>query len=215
MEKNIFFNSEDNTLTIKKNLLNSIWFECFGGIQKDILNITGKVINVKMDECLMISPTPFLSLLLTLTKAKEQNGCEINIFLPNDDAEKKRKFLNYCSRDGFIDIINDISENKYDAVKFNSYDVIGNDNFENIYKAQIIHLKECSNNIKEVVDKILNQINDSNLNINPSQKLYVNITIRNILQELIDNVDKHAYDKGDKYKYMALYIRMRYATDDK
>ncbi len=211
MENKLQFNSQNNTLYVEGNFFNNIWFENFGEIQDIILAIKSKQIIVNMKMTIFISPTPFLSLLLTLKKAKEENGCIIEIFLPEDKTIDGKKLLNFCSREGFMDIINCISEVKYCVSEANAYNVIGNENFENILKAHIFTLKAQENNIAEIVNTIIGQINESNLNINKNQKLYIIITIRNILQELIDNTDKHAYVEGNKY--IALYIRMRYSTD--
>lgn len=211
MENKLQFNLQDNTLYIARNFLNNTWFENFGEIQNSILTIKDEKIIVNMERTAFISPTPFLSLLLTLKKIKEENRCVVEIILPEDKTTDGKKLLNFCSREGFMDIINCISERKYSVSEANAYNVVGNENFENILKARIFSLKAQENNIQEIVNTIIGQINENNLNINKSQKLYITITIRNILQELIDNVDKHAYAEGNKY--IALYIRMRYSTD--
>jgi len=211
MDKKSIYDEKKNTLFIREALLNGTWFSEFGMIQSILLEKYDIKIIVDMRECFFISPTPFLSLLLTLKKIYHENNCLLEIMLPSDDTLEKKKFLNYCAREGFINIINEISEIKYDISKMNSYNVIGNENFENIYKACIMELDQNVNRIKEIVDKIIDEINDNNLNINKGSKLYLIITIRNILQELIDNVDRHAYNKGKKF--FALYIRMRYSTN--
>ena len=211
MENKLQFDLENNTLNIEGNFLNDIWFQCFGEIQQTLLKVRDEKIVVHMEKVVFISPTPILSLLLTLKKIKEENGCIVEILLPDDQSFDGKKILNFCSREGFMEIINSISEKKYSISQANAYNVIGNENFDNVLKAGIYTLKKDSNNIEEIVNGLIGQINGNKLNINKSQKLYITITIRNILQELIDNVDKHAYEGGNKY--VALYIRMRYATD--
>ncbi|MBD5540649.1 MAG: hypothetical protein HDR00_05560 [Lachnospiraceae bacterium] len=211
MDKKLMYDKKINNLFIRGALLNGAWFSEFGQVQSELLKTYNTKIVVDMQECYFVSPTPFLSLLLTLKKLYHENKCLLDIILPNDDTLEKQKFLNYCAREGFIDIINSISEKKYDVSKMNSYNVIGNENFEKIYKACIIELEQNENRVKEIVDKIIDEINENNLNINKGSKLYLMITIRNILQELIDNVDKHAYNQGKKF--FSLYIRMRYSND--
>lgn len=211
MENKLQFISENNTLRLEGNFLNNVWFQEFGEIQSFILKIEDEKIVVNMERVVFISPTPFLSLLLTLKKVKEENRCRVEIILPDDKNYDGKKILNFCSREGFMEIINSISEKKYCISQANAYNVIGSENFDNVLKACIFTLKAQENNIEEIVNKIIGEINENNLNINKSQKLYITITIRNILQELIDNVDKHAYEVGNKY--IALYIRMRYSTD--
>lgn len=211
MEKDLVYNEENNTLYINKEFLNSTWFLNFGIIQKKLLSMYDKKIRINMQDCLFISPTPFLSLLLTLRKIKQENNCTLEIELPQDDSLKKRKFLNYCSKEGFLDIINFLSEKKYEVSKYNSYNVIGNENFEYIYKARIFELEQNENKVENIVSGIIDEINQNNLNINKAQRLYIIVTIRNILHELIDNVDKHAYEK--ERKYFSIYIRVRNSTD--
>lgn len=211
MENKLQFISENNTLYIEGNFFNNVWFQNFGEIQSFILKMEDEKIVVNMEGIVFISPTPFLSLLLTLKKVKEENRCQIEIILPDDKNYDGKKILNFCSREGFMEIINSISEKKYCISQANAYNVIDSENFDNVLKACIFTLKAQENNIEEIVNKIIGEINENNLNINKNQKLYMTITIRNILQELIDNVDKHAYEVGNKY--IALYIRMRYSTD--
>lgn len=211
MDTKLIYDEETMTLFIKDAFTNGIWFSEFGKIQNELLKVHNADVKIDMGECYFISPSPFLSLLLTLTKMYYENSCVFNIILPNMDTLEKRKFLNYCSREGFLDLINNIAVNKYDVSETNAYNVIGNENFENIYKARIITLAEDSNDVKDIVDDIIKEINENNLNIDKGQKLYLTITIRNILQELIDNVNKHAYNEGKKL--FTLYIRMRYSTE--
>lgn len=211
MEKKIVYDEEKKVVFIGGALLNGSWFCEFGKVQSKLLDTYNTKIYVDMQECSFISPTPFLSLLLTLMKIYLENKCMIEVLLPDDNTLEKKKFLNYCSREGFLNIINEISMKKYEVSKMNAYNVIGNENFEKIYKACIIELESGDISIKEIVDQIIDEINENNLNINKNQKLYIIITIRNILQELIDNVYKHAYEQ--ERKIFALYIRIRYATD--
>ena len=74
-----------------------------------------------------------------------------------------------------------------------------------------MNMDESVIEIEEHVNELLHEINENNLNIDKEQKLYVVVALRNILQELIDNVNRHAYD--NEKKYYAIYIRMRYAND--
>lgn len=211
MEDKLQFDLQKKVLYIEGNFLNNIWFQNFGEIQQELLELKDSEIIVQMKNVIFISPTPLLSLLLTLKKIKEENGCSIEIELPEDTEENGKKVLNFCSREGFMGIINEISRKKYSISEANSYNVIGCENFNNVLKARIFALGETDNNIEEIVNTIIGEINENNLIINRNQKLYITITIRNILQELIDNVDKHAYKNENKY--IALYIRMRYSTD--
>lgn len=209
MDRKLMYDKEMNTLFIRGILLNGSWFSEFGQVQGELLKTYNMKIIVDMQECCFVSPTPFLSVLLTLKKLYHENNCLLNIVLPNDNTLEKRKFLNYCSREGFIDIINSISEKKYDVSKMNSYNVVGNENFEKIYRACIIELNESENRVREIVDGIIDEINESNLNVNKGVKLYLMITIRNILQELIDNVDKHAYNQGRKFFHFIFVCAIR------
>lgn len=206
MKSNILWS--DNKLVIEGFFYNNVWFETFGEIQNNMFQTKDAEIIVDMSECVFASPTPFLSLLLSLKKVKEENRCQINILLPNGETDDKKKFLNYCAREGFLAIINDISNIKYNASEYNNYNVIGTENYENILTARIMNI--AGKNIEEVVNTLISEINESNLNVNKNQKLYMVVAIRNILQELIDNVEKHAY-YTDK-KYFALYIRIRNNT---
>lgn len=212
MENIMIWNEKNNELHIEGQLYNGIWFQSFGNIQHNILLLQNENIIVNMKECVFASPTPFLSLLLTLQKAKTKNGCNIIFYLPEDDSIKKKKFLNYCANEGFLSIINEISENGYyNIIKYKNYNLIGIDNFETIISARIINLSEETSAISEQVNNIINEINTSDLNVDKNQKLYMVIAVRNILQELIDNVYKHAY--YNEAKYYALYIRIRYYTE--
>ena len=89
--------------------------------------------------------------------------------------------------------------------------MIGIENYETVLKARIMNMDESVIEIEEHVNELLHEINENNLNIDKEQKLYVVVALRNILQELIDNVNRHAYD--NEKKYYAIYIRMRYAND--
>lgn len=198
-----------NVLRIEGALYNSIWFQEFGKIQNLILYLKHANILINMMECVFISPTPFLSLLLTLNKAKNVNNCNIEIVLPMKETEECKKFLNYCARDGFLEIINQINEYSYDVTKYKDYNVVGVDNFERILGARIINIHNC--NVEDKVSELIQEINENNLNVDKNQQLYVKLALRNMLQELIDNVKSHAY--YDDNKYFAVYIRMRYATD--
>lgn len=207
MENTIFF--KNNALYIEGKFYNKLWFCDFGEIQYRILKCNNTKITVFMEKCVFVSPTPFLSLLLTLHRAKMKNDCTIEIILGVSDSPEKRKFLNYCAIEGFLDIINVISEVKYDVSEFKEYNVVDNKNFEKVLNARISDIAEYE--IDEIVDAFIGEINESNLNVSKSQKLYMMVALRNILQELIDNVDKHAYD--EEHKYFALYIRIRYSTN--
>ena len=210
MYNNLFWDSSKRILFIVGNFYNGIWFQEFGKIQQDMLKLQKITIIVDMRECIFISPTPFLSLLLTLKKVKDENKCEIIIHLPTDDNYEKRKFLNYCAREGFLEIINKIVHDKYDIAIFKEYNLIGTENIETLLNARIINMKECNTSVEELVNTLISEINESNLNVSKSLKLYSVIALRNILQELIDNVYKHAY--YNENKFFAVYIRMRYAT---
>ena len=111
---------------------NGLWFEKFGNIQKILLTVCEQKIVVDLSQCIYIAPTPFLSLLLTLKKSKAQNRCCIDIILPQNDDDDKVKFLNYCAREGFCDIINEITSCKYNVRKYNNFNVIVSNNFENV-----------------------------------------------------------------------------------
>lgn len=211
MNDKIFFDKETNKLTISGNFYNGIWFQYFGEMQHEILKYEKEIIIVDLKDCTFISPTPFLSLLLTLYHSKEEKKCNIQILLGEADSNEKRKFFNYCAREGFLEIINNVSCVQYNISELKSYNVIGNENFEKILSARINDISKSEFSIEETVNALIKEINESNLNVNKDQRLYMVVAVRNILQELIDNVDKHAYDKGSKY--FALYIRIRYATD--
>ena len=202
---------ESNSLAIKGYFYNRIWFRKFGKIQHEILECSNIEISVNLEKCLFISPTPFLSLLLTLQKVKDENDCFVKFVLGNEDSDENKKFLNYCAKEGFLDIINSIGDNKYEVSKYKKYNMVGNENYENILNARIIDISNYGENIEQIVNELLEQINESNLHINKKQGLYTNVAIRNILQELIDNVNKHAY--CGNFKKFAIYIRTRYVTD--
>ncbi|HJF94118.1 MAG TPA: hypothetical protein K8V82_04935, partial [Lachnoclostridium phocaeense] len=97
MGNKLQFDAESNILSIEGNFLNDIWFQCFGEIQSAILKIRDEKIVVHMDKVVFISPTPILSLLLTLKKIKEENGCMVEILLPDDQNSDGKKILNFCS----------------------------------------------------------------------------------------------------------------------
>ena len=175
MNERLLYDEEQNTLFIKGSFLNGVWFSEFGKVQSKLLDTYNTKIRLDMQECLFVSPTPFLSLLLTLKKIYCENACLFEVLLPQDDTIEKQKFLNYCSREGFIDIINEISDKKYDVSKMNAYNVIGNENFENIYKARIIELNQNDNRVKDIVDKIIDEINENNLNISGGDGMDANV----------------------------------------
>lgn len=212
MENKLRWNEVENTLYIEGHLYKSVWFKHFGDRQNKILELKNDNIIIDMRECVFVSPTPFLSLLLTLKKAKEVNNCKITILLPQEDMEKRRKFLNYCAKEGFLEIINDISEKTYDTQCYKHFNLIGTNDFEKILNARICKVNK-DDDIQQIVSRLLSEINESNLSVSKNQKLYMLIAIRNILQELIDNVNKHAYDEDSEKKYYAVYIRMRNVTD--
>lgn len=68
MENKLQFDLENNTLNIEGNFLNDIWFQCFGEIQQTLLKVRDEKIVVHMEKVVFISPTPILSLLLTLKR---------------------------------------------------------------------------------------------------------------------------------------------------
>lgn len=122
MQGEILF--ENNILMVKGCFYNGLWFQKFGKIQYEILECYNTTISIDMGECVFISPTPFLSLLLTLYRSKEERQCLIKIDFGNSNSDEKRKFLNYCAKEGFLDIINMISGIKYDTSLFESYMVV-------------------------------------------------------------------------------------------
>ena len=156
----------DNKLIIEGYFYNNIWFSEFGEIQNNMFQKKNEELIVDMSECMFASPTPFLSLLLSLKKIKVENRCQINIILPNGESDDKKKFLNYCVREGFLSIINDISSVIYDTSVYNEYNVIGTENYENILKARIINIAERVEGVEDVVNTLINEINESNLNVN-------------------------------------------------
>lgn len=212
MENKLRWNEVENTLYIEGHLYKSVWFKHFGDRQNKILELKNDNIIIDMRECMFVSPTPFLSLLLTLKKAKVVNNCKVTIILPLEDTDRRKKFLNYCAKEGFLEIINDISEKKYNTQSYRHFNLIGTNDFEKILNARICEVDK-DDDIQQIVSELISEINESNLSVSKHQKLYMLIAIRNILQELIDNVNKHAYEEDSSNKFYAVYIRMRNVTD--
>lgn len=195
-------------INLGKRLLNNCWMLYYGEIQQKLLQFQTREIIIDMTRCEFISPTPFLSFLLTLYYCKEVNKCSVHFVFPIIEDEKKIKFHKFCIDNGFTKIMNIIDPSLEANIELEKKDLTEHFNFEKIVEVNILDLNAYSN-IDNVVTTILNGINEDRLKISKHNRIYLMVVIRNILMELFDNVYKHAYTLPEEKKYCAYYIRIR------
>lgn len=198
---------------IQRSYYNNCWILYFGEIQEKLLKNKYSKITVDLSGCLFISPTPMISLLLTLYRCKVKSNSKIEFKLPEDidGDEKYSRFWHFCEDNGFYKIMCSLSN---DNLKLNiSRRLNDHANYEKIVDAQIINMNDTIL-VDELVSKILNEINEEKLKISKENRIHILVTIRNILTELLDNVKKHAYDEIEEDKSCALYIRVRKSNED-
>ena len=197
---------------ISKRVENNAWFFFFGTIQQTLLSLEKSHITINLSECTYFSPEPFLSLCLTLFSSKIDNKNIIRIILPKLEARESARFLRYCYYEGFYSLLCTIDEN-IDPIKVeyaNAQSVSRSQNYHPIIPAKIINIHNQV--VSDVTKLLVESIVSYGISLDQQEKKDLNITIRNILYELIDNVKKHAYTNG-KSKFFAVYVRTRFETD--
>lgn len=201
-------------IIIGEKYFNKHWFIYFGEIQEQLLNLINAKIIVNMEKCVFISPTPFIALLLTLKECKVSNLCDIEFRLPLYYSTTNEKFWTFCRENGFYQIIKDLN-----SIRIKDFSVGKNEweehtNFEKLINAQIVDLKAEDNKIENIVNRLLSELNEEKIQLSNKNRNYFMVVLRNILMELFDNVDKHAYEKEAKHKICAIYIRIRHTNSD-
>lgn len=208
-------NSSDGEtyITIRGVYYNNCWILYFGEIQSELLTKKYKKIIVDLSKCLFISPTPMLSLLLTLYRCKMDNKSKIEFKLSEDiNDDKSSRFWHFCEDNGFYEIMRELSDKNLIDLNNNTR-LNDHANYEKIVDARIINMNDIAE-VDNVVSKILNEINEEKLKISKENRTHILVTIRNILTELLDNVKKHAYVEKEENKPCALYIRVRKSNED-
>lgn len=208
--QNIELDIEDNQtyiLRIKDKYFNNCWFVHFGSIQQQLLMLKNKTIIIDMKKCSFISPTPFLSLLLTLKKCK-LNGCELLFQFSSEYENAQDNFYLYCKENGFYQIIEELSAQGMKEIQHSNVEWKEHANYEKLIEAQILDLSEEKKSIEDIVNSILSKINEEKIQLKNKNKNYFMVVLRNVLTELLDNVKKHAYE-NEENKLCAVYIRTR------
>ena len=208
--QNIELDKEDNQtyiLRIKDKYFNNCWFVHFGSIQQQLLMLKNKTIIIDMKKCSFISPTPFLSLLLTLKKCK-LNGCELLFQFSSEYENAQDNFYLYCKENGFYQIIEELSAQGMKEIQHSNVEWKEHANYEKLIEAQILDLSEEKKSIEDIVNSILSKINEEKIQLKNKNKNYFMVVLRNVLTELLDNVKTHAYE-NEENKLCAVYIRTR------
>lgn len=183
--------------------------------------------SVKLDfsQCYWADPIALLSILLQLMQIKYEYKKYVKILLPrlgvnnnNNINFYKGQFLKFLATQGYMKIMIDnfyVYDNKEKLtnskiVKYASY------NYRLVYDEAEIVLAKIYDLGKYNSEKIMSQIEEEILyrlkNTVSLQTYYILETqIYNIISELIENVDKHAYRPG-RQKWFGLYIRKRYGA---
>lgn len=202
-------NNEYVELRINKRYFNNSWFVYFGEIQEKLLKLNKTKIVVNMEKCVFISPTPFIALLLTLKECKLSNLCNIVFLLPKNYTKESAGFWAYCRENGFYQIIKDLNSCNMNDFCVGKDEWIEFTNYEKLINVQIIDLGLMHGSIENIVSEIIGEINVEKLQLKNENKNYLMVVLRNILTELLDNVDKHAYKEMAQHKLCALFIRKR------
>lgn len=220
-------------VTIKNNNMNIMliseltcnqWGNYWSSVRDHLFNNQSpRNITVNFEKCLSADPMPMLSILLELIKAKSEYNKLISIVLPSifsNDYESKNfqrgQFLKYLASQGFLEIMFlhfTVKNQKATLIKevinkYNSYNYKLNFSGEVIVPAQIF---ECSNEDtkEDILSAVLEAFSFTFKN-RVALRTYntLNGHIYNIVNELIENAVRHAYDVGEKKRF-ALYIRNR------
>lgn len=183
-------------------------------------------IKVDFSQCYWADPMPLLSVLLELIHLKQDHAKDIKIFLPrlganNEDNVNfyKGQFLKFLASQGFLKIMIDnfnVSDSR-ETLTVDKIKKYTNYNYKLFYNgAEVVQAK-----VYDITDdyarvNIINQIEEEFLlkfkNTVSLQTCNMLVEhIYNILNELIENVERHAY-KSNARKLFGLYIRKRYGA---
>lgn len=216
-------------IILKNKLSCKLWGEYWGIISNyfDTKSFLYDCNVIKMDfsQCYWADPIALLSILLQLMKIKYELKKNIKIILPrlgvnnsNNINFYKGQFLKFLATQGFMKIMIEnfyIYDNKEILTK-NKINKYANYNYALTYdNAEIVLAKVFDlENIK--IENLMSMIEEEILcrlkNTVSLQTYYVLETqVYNIITELIENVDKHAYFLGNR-KWFGLYIRRRYGA---
>jgi len=226
----IIHNENELYVKIPFEFRTGFWNINFGELQKVIslgTYLEDEILKIYLDlsECIWADPLPMLSLLILLSRYKEEKKeNQIVLYLAAIDYEnnvkKSNVFLTFLVQEDFISVfqllcneILFITDNSREALTkqhlqyLNMSSFMLNYNNSHILSAEIKNLKQV--NIGEYVHQLLDRMSDLHGRI-PNiaiDKMYTKIY--QILFEIIDNVKKHAYPRSDPYQFVGIYIRYR------
>lgn len=188
-------------------------------VKKDIIKIN--CVKLDISNCNWADPIPLLSILLVLYKIKS-NNILIKIYLPrimgskDSDEYLKGKFLKFLATQGFLKIMLDhflvydcrekITTSK--IKKYSNYRYTLSYSGAEVVQAQIYQVINKDTKIA-LINHIENEFKIRLKNSVSLQNYYMlSAQFHNIILELIENVEYHAYSENEE-KIFGLYIRRR------
>lgn len=213
-------------ISIKENLSCILWGKYWGVVHKIFEDKEYGLVKIDLSHCYWSDPIPLLSILLELIHIKEDYQKSVRIILPRLDSKNennanfiKGRFLKFLASQGFLKIMLDNFDVANSKGRITEEKIVRYSNYNNslIYnEAEVVLAKiyDLSKSINR--ESILEKFEEEFLfrfKNTVSLQTYFRLAehVYNILNELIENVERHAYQLNEEKRF-AVYIRRRYGA---
>jgi hypothetical protein len=214
------------SFTTPSSYRTDLWSNEFGIIQNAIRQKTynGKRFNtifIDMSICTWIDPLPLLSLLISLAEFNNNNGSSEVIF--SGKFSDQKSLLPFLEQEGFFGVFDKLKirytfGNMPGSENTKAFNAIRNLKSKLFYTncsvlaAKIVDLKDLQ------IDRVVSDLIDNNSKIRdltPSESYdLIYMKLHHILYELLDNVQRHAYEEDVKCQFAGIYMRYRYGIQN-